>query len=283
MNDDRFDVLDRFESLFVAPEASFEGLVRRRSRKRRNQRFRAGAVGIAVFVAAIWIVTSGGAFDRTQTPGASGPPVTTGPTVASGPKAHRFPKTLSRTVAGVPFSLSVPDRSWGPGPIRELRDGSGIREGDLLISKSILGPQGAEAVIFWTSFPEGNQAAPCGDLLGSSVGPTASDLATAVAAAPGTELVEGPSDVTVGGYPAKHVVLTVREDRGCDPGFFYTWRSKCLGPCWMETNVDDTIEVWVVDVVGQRLFIEAETTTQADSGLEQEIQQIVRSIRFEDV
>jgi hypothetical protein len=51
----------------------------------------------------------------------------------------------------------------------------------------------------------------------------------------------------------------------------------------METNVDDTIEVWVVDVVGQRLFIEAETTTQADSGLEQEIQQIVRSIRFEDV
>lgn len=41
------------------------------------------------------------------------------------------------------------------------------------------------------------------------------------------------------------------------------------------------IEVWIVDVNGMRLIIEAETTTQADAGLKKEIQQIIGSLRFE--
>jgi hypothetical protein len=58
MSNDRFDVLDRLAPLFETPEPSFEAFLRRRDRKRRNQRITAGFVGIAVFVAAIWIVTS---------------------------------------------------------------------------------------------------------------------------------------------------------------------------------------------------------------------------------
>ena len=53
------------------------------------------------------------------------------------------------------------------------------------------------------------------------------------------------------------------------------------GPFWAGTNVGDTIRVWIIEVNGTRLFIEAETTTQAPSDLEQEIQQIVESIRFD--
>ena len=49
-----------------SPSYSFNDLGRRRDRKRRNQRIAAGVVGIAVFVAAVWIVTTGGSFDRTQ-------------------------------------------------------------------------------------------------------------------------------------------------------------------------------------------------------------------------
>ena len=52
----------------VPDHLSKENFLRRRDRKRRNQRIAAGVVGIAVFVAAIWIVTSGGSSDRTQTP-----------------------------------------------------------------------------------------------------------------------------------------------------------------------------------------------------------------------
>jgi hypothetical protein len=45
----------------------------RRDRKRRNQRIAAGVVGIAVFVAAVWVVTSN-PFDRTSSPAEPTPP-----------------------------------------------------------------------------------------------------------------------------------------------------------------------------------------------------------------
>jgi hypothetical protein len=144
-----------------------------------------------------------------------------------------------------------------------------------------VGPQAADAIIYWTSFPDGDYADPCARLLSPPIGPSAADLAAAVSTAPGTKLIKGPSDVTLGGRPAKHVVLTVRENVGCDPGFFDTWRDVFGGALWPTTGVGDTIRVWIVDVEGTRLFIEAETTEQATSGLEQEIQQIVESIRFD--
>jgi hypothetical protein len=73
MSPDRFDVLERFEPLFEAPEPSFERFERRRDRRRRNQRIAAGIVGVSVFVAAIWVVTSGSPVDRSITPGVTGP------------------------------------------------------------------------------------------------------------------------------------------------------------------------------------------------------------------
>jgi hypothetical protein len=49
-----------------SPSYSFNDLERRRDRKRRNQRIAAGVVGIAVFIAAVWIVTSGLSLDRSE-------------------------------------------------------------------------------------------------------------------------------------------------------------------------------------------------------------------------
>ena len=183
------------------------------------------------------------------------------------------------TEEGVTFSFRLPTRvGWEEKHSISTTTSAG---GPISLNKSILGPQGAEAIIYWTSFPHGDYADPCARLLSPSVGPSASDLAAAVSTAPGTKLVEGPSDVALGGRPAKHVVLTVRERVGCDPGFFYTWRDVKGGALWPTTGVGVTIRVWIVDVDGVRLFIAAGTTEQADSGLEKEIQQTIRSIRFE--
>jgi hypothetical protein len=187
--------------------------------------------------------------------------------------------TVSRSVEGVRFSLRVPRTGWENGPHEQI--GGKSRTRSLYISKSTVGPQGAEALIFWTGFREGHEAAPCAKLLGSASGRSTTDLAAAVARAPGTKLVRGPTRVTVGGRPAKHVVLTVRKDVGCDPGFFFTWRSQDWGAFWPGTNVGDTIRVWIVDVRGTRLFIEAETAKQAGRNVEQEITKIVGSIRFD--
>lgn len=175
---------------------------------------------------------------------------------------------ISRHVEGVRFSFRVPTGGW---------------EGfsNISINKSTVGPQGAEAIIFWASFPNGDTADPCPFLRSSPDDSSVADLAATVATAPGTALVTGPTDVTVGGLPAKHVTLTVREDLGCDPGFFYAWQDIEGGALWPRTGAGDTIRVWIVDVSGTLLFIEAETTTQASRDLEQEIRQIVESIRFD--
>jgi hypothetical protein len=65
MNETR-DLLERVGERFAFPDEAFERMLRRRDRKRRNQRIAAGVVGIAVFLAAVWIVTTGGPFDRSQ-------------------------------------------------------------------------------------------------------------------------------------------------------------------------------------------------------------------------
>ena len=82
MSDPR-SLLERETRRFTQADGAFERLVQRRDRKRRNQRIAAGSVGIAVFVAAVLIVTTAGSLDRTRTPGGSGTtgPAQTGPAV----------------------------------------------------------------------------------------------------------------------------------------------------------------------------------------------------------
>jgi len=212
-----------------------------------------------------------------ETPASDGSPSPVSPTPVGSPSPTpagveliepSLPDRKALTVAGVPFSFRVPSDGWES-------------KGSISINKSTFGSQGAEAIIFWTSFPDGEHARPCAKVLNPPVGPSVADLAAAVSTAPGFEGVTGPLNATVGGRAAKHVVLTVRENVGCDPGFFYSWHAGLGGAFWRKTGVDTTIRVWIVKVDGIRLFIEAATTPQADSELEQEIQQIVGSIRFD--
>jgi hypothetical protein len=177
------------------------------------------------------------------------------------------PRRAIRVVGGTAFSFRLPT-PW---------EGFGTTS----INKSIVGPQGAEAMMFWTMFPEGGNLEPCAQVLSPDIVPTAADLAAAFATAPGTKLIAGPSDMTIGGRPAKQVAVSVIEDVGCDPGYFYSWTDVYGGALWPETRVGDMIRVWVVDLGGKLLVIEAETSEQADAELEQEIGQIVGSIRFE--
>jgi hypothetical protein len=203
------------------------------------------------------------------------------------PFAHG--RVVSRTVKGVQFSLSVPRSGWENGPDERIggTPTSGeFRDGSLFISKSTVGPQDAEAVIFWAGFHGGGKATPCAKVLSPAPRGSTADLAAALARAPGTKILSGPTRVSIGGRPATHMVLTVRKDVGCDPGFFFTWRPRaphgeCWGACWLASNAGDTIRVWIVDVDGKRLLIEAETAKQAGHDVEKEIAKIVGSIRFD--
>jgi Tol biopolymer transport system component len=86
---DEREIVRRAVEALDPPEPAFERLRHRRDRKRRNQRIAAGVVGIVVFVAAVWIVTSVGSLDRSETPAVPGPtetgPAVTEPREAIGP------------------------------------------------------------------------------------------------------------------------------------------------------------------------------------------------------
>jgi hypothetical protein len=235
----------------------------------------AAAVAVVAVVGFNLLPTSSGL-------GGSGAAVSPSPTAPPSPSPSSTPMAAdvldvqpvagdapySVTVQGVRLSFNVSTPGWES-------------HGGPYISKSVLRGQAAEAIIFWAGFPDGDSADPCAPPLGQSVGPSAADLARAVSTAAGTELVTGPSDVTVGGHAAKRLVLTVLEDVGCDPGYFYSWDPFSRGALWLETKAGDTIWVWIVDVDGTRLFIAGETRSDAGSELEDEIQQIVNSIQFE--
>jgi hypothetical protein len=75
---DERDLLEQALGQFEPEPGLTDRIYRRRDRKRRNQRIAAGVVGIAVFVAAIWVVTSGLSLDRSETPAVPGP-AETGP------------------------------------------------------------------------------------------------------------------------------------------------------------------------------------------------------------
>ncbi len=182
-----------------------------------------------------------------------------------------------------PFEFVYPP--WWEGP-DDLKDG-------LYISRDTAGSQAAEGMILWTTFPDGQHARAC--LLDPSAVSSAGELAASVATSPGTDLVSGPADVTVGGQAAKHVVVMVTPDAflegvsggrrtrtlGCGPGYFFGWEADDTGAFWQETVPGDTIGVWIVDVDGTLLFIEAETHADVGPAVEQEIEDIIDSIRFE--
>jgi hypothetical protein len=88
--------LEQAERVFAPPEGSFDRFLRYRNRKRRNQRIAAGVVGIAAFVAAVWIATSVASLDRSEksvVPAGTGPvqtgPVETRPAAETGPTETR--------------------------------------------------------------------------------------------------------------------------------------------------------------------------------------------------
>ena len=121
------NVLERDLARVGPAPFDFDDVARRRDRKRRNQRITAGVVGIAVFVAAVWIVTSVGSLDRSETsvvPGGdvTGPaetgPAETGPTALEpvvpppGIPPHgatpSFPETGELILSVSLFTFNVP-------------------------------------------------------------------------------------------------------------------------------------------------------------------------------
>lgn len=140
---------------------------------------------------------------------------------------------------------------------------------------------GAE-LFFWTETPEGVNVDPCGGVRGPVIDPDPAKLAAAVASIPGTELVAGPDQVTVGGHSARRVSLAIPKDAGCAPSDFRLWYSTGLGDRY-PSGAGHTITVWIIDANGKLIWIDAETSPATGAESREAIQAIVDSIRFDSL
>lgn len=168
----------------------------------------------------------------------------------------------------VPFTFTVPTSDW-------------ISNGEWGIDKGAgIVPEGA-GFIMWLDTPVGVFSDPCIRLKGPEIGTSIADLAAAVAAMPGTDLVSAPTDVTVGGFPAKEVAIQIRDDIACHPNLYYLWYAPNPDYARYATVIGSTIRTWIIDVDGTPVWIDSETYPGAGPGPGSEIQQIIDSIQFE--
>ena len=172
------------------------------------------------------------------------------PTVIFPPAGPLAAGRHTLTEGGMTFSIQVPN-GWSS---------SGANCSSCVTDDGWLqrGPETTDPGSVWAPVwsVDGVVADPCTRAAGPSA-QTATELADAVASLPGTDLVTAPEDVTVGGYPAKHVVIKVRDDIACSPGKFFMWGVG--GVFRFATGLGETNRVWIVDVDGTRFWFEAET------------------------
>ena len=183
----------------------------------------------------------------------------------------------SMTLAGVPLSIELTTAGW------TSTDDSGINKGSFEDGA----PDSASLFLWPDSPPDNVYADPCAHTpLDPPAGPSAAELAAAVSTVAGTELVSGPTAVTVGGYPAQHVVITIPDTIGCAAEQFYLWYDSdhpAAPPpgLYRYATARSTIYTWIIDVDGTIVWIEGETFATSGPEAAQEVQQIVDSIQFE--
>ncbi len=183
--------------------------------------------------------------------------------IASGP----IPRGRHSMVrSGAAFSVDMP-AGW-------------ISNGDFRIQT----PSNQAAIIFWGYPPTNVNADPCAkEPLDPPAGDTPAELAAAVSSIPGTDLVGGPSDVTIGGHPAHLVSIRIREDVDCAPREFMLWYAEQDGPGdgrWPDA-LGDTIDLWIIDVDGTNVWVDATAGKTTPPATREVIRQIVESIQFE--
>jgi hypothetical protein len=154
--------------------------------------------------------------------------------------------------------------------------------GNVYISKSFRQVNEADVIVYWTPIG-GDQAWPCSPLLGDGTGLSVDDQATALRGADGVDwgYVEESADTSIGGLPAGHLRVTVRDPAGCGLGYFFDWQQSDANLAWQGPRPGDVMQIWVADVSGARVLIAAISREAAAEQAHREVQQLVDSIRFQ--
>jgi hypothetical protein len=169
---------------------------------------------------------------------------------------------------GVDLSIAITGPGWSAGQGYFIDKGAGFNAA-------------ASALLFWPTTPDNIYSNPCAETpMSPAPATTAAGLAAAVTKVPGTTVVSGPTDVTVGGSPGKHVVIRIPDTLPCAPEAFHLWYDAATVNGRYAQAAGETVYVWIIDHDGTLVWIDGETYKGADPARARELQQIVDSIQF---
>jgi hypothetical protein len=276
MNDLRTLVREQMERA-GSPSYSLDDLDRRRERRLRNQRITAGVIGVAVFALFLAAVSMAMSIEGTREPGIDGPSITPVPAPSSAGN-ELLPNQLGLEkgrywigVGQMRVSLAVP-RGWDV-----WASGGGIidprHRGDW--------PAGTGIGFYQV---EDVYADPCRWERGMmpAIGPSAADLAAALARQP-DRAATTPTDVELDGFNGKKVRLHVPSDvdfSECSVPRFPSMAEFRSWPGRFHQGPGQVDEVWILDVDGERLVIDAWWFPQTSADERVKVIDIVESIRI---
>jgi hypothetical protein len=132
---------------------------------------------------------------------------------------------------------------------------------------------------------------PCNDHRWEDPGPTVDDLASALAGLSSFDLTAPVTSVDTYGYSGKTLELRVSDVEhdgvgfvDCSGGYLYSWRSATERNRTLDKYYQvpgQVLELWILDVDGSRLVIEASKFPNASPGDVAELEAILDSIRIE--
>jgi hypothetical protein len=224
----------------------------------------ATAIVIVMGAVLISVVPSFNGQDLAEIPG---PPPAVAPTrrmTALWP-TEMTPGAYDGVVGRVSYTFRVADRGWW----------SGTDDGSLFVRD--------DPAYGWMRFwdPDQVYGDPCMHMLRPYLGPTARQLADAMAAMPAMRSA-AITDARVGGYRAYRIDLVPMPDV-CRPFDTYLWQASDAGD---DSTIrrprlsDSHIAVWVLDVNGDRFVIDTEVGSEAGPKATDAIREIVGSVRF---
>jgi len=148
--------------------------------------------------------------------------------------------------------------------------------------KGAFGAPDSGGFIVWQDDADGVFSDPCTSTQAPPAGPTAADMANAIAGMSSIELVSGPEAVTIGGKPAQRVVVRMPDPLPCRYDQFYLWYDTTVRDnARYASGAGNTIRVWIMEVDGKRVQIDGESNPGAPPQVDAELNAIVNSIQFD--
>jgi hypothetical protein len=199
-------------------------------------------------------------------------PVTPRPTEKPNVVPPAGPLAIGRhpfNLEGIPMTFEVTTDEW-------------VSNGSFGWDKELGAVPAAGAFIVWEDDADGIFSDPCAQDEAPVAGPTALDMAEAIASVPGIEVVTAPQGITIDGRPGAEVSIRIPDELPCAPNDFYLWYDTTIaGNARYATDFGMQIHVWIIEVDGHRVQLDGETYAGAKAPIRKEVEAIANSIQFE--